>query len=838
MNQGDEIQQEDLHMAQPDPGSLADLDNRPHSPEPDNPQNEDNPATLEDLQIIQGFIEAIQGASLDNDKLPEDVIDRLQNPEKEVFNLDDQEELRTGIELYLDTETASEEVFNKARETFHRSLDRKGVEYDRIPSLFQVKEHIKEITGVYPIKEDMCPQTCIGYTGIFSDLDACPKCNSPCYNLQELAASGGRKKIPLRQFLTLPLGPQLQTHWRTPEGARDMRYRSKLTKDIFDQAKAHADQKIVIKTYKDIFHVQDGKITENDMLYQSKQSDCWIYIWVILDLAPDLRYKKCYIFPGGFIPGPNKPQNIESFLFPGFHHIAALSKEGLAIWDALENRSFISYLFILLGLADGPGLTYLNGLTGHSGAFGKEGATHYYPALLKPLNYSVDGCDHDDVDGSHLPIGNIEEYQKAVQIAEHQHNRKSTGITRPSIFILAVPHCFGGDLMHLISLNILDLLLDLWRGNLECDPTDDKNTWQWLVLVGDVWKNHGTRVVDTTPYLPGSFDRPPRNPAEKISSGYKAWEFLTYIFGLGPGLLHGILPNKYWKNYCKLVAGVRLLHQHSITKEQLVHGHKLLISFETEFEEIYYQHKASCLHFCHKSIHALLHIGPEVPRLGPGSGYTQWPMERTIGNLGEEIRQPSQPFANLAERGARRAQVNSLLALLPDLTPNKLLSHLSQDLGGGYILSMGDSCSRTISEVEKQAIHSFYQLQNIEITQAFDIRKFARLQLPNLQFVQTAWKETTKPLKKVRMSRNVMLKTLALVSIYGTPDPILLEESSGVLAVCQYKGIAALEVVAVKQIASCIAMVPFKEPGDRRYFVCEKMGLDIAFLAGSQEVDL
>ncbi|KAF8816949.1 hypothetical protein BYT27DRAFT_7247837 [Phlegmacium glaucopus] len=685
-----------------------------------------------------------------------------------------------------------------------------------------------------------------------------------------------------------------------------MQYRSKLTKDIFDQAKACADQKIVTETYEDIFHgdaylkaVQDRKITENDMvlmmsidgaqLYQSKQSDCWIYIWVILDLAPDLRYKKCYIFPGGFIPGPNIPQNIESFLFPGFHHIAALSKEGLAIWDVLENRSFISYLFILLGLADGPGLTYLNGLTGHSGAFGchlycpvqgrrKEGATHYYPALLKPLNYSVDGCDHDDVDGSHLPIGNIEEYQKAVQIvlksrtkAEHQHNRKSTGITRPSIFsafpedrVLAVPHCFGGDLMHLISLNIPDLLLDLWRGNLECDPTDDKNTWQWLVLVEDVWKNHGTRVVDTTPYLPGSFDRPPRNPAEKISSGYKAWEFMTYIFGPGPGLLHGILPNKYWKNYCKLVAGVRLLHQHSITKEQLVHGHKLLISFETEFEEIYYQHKASRLHFCHKSIHTLLHIGPEVPRLGPGSGYTQWPMERTIGNLGEEIRQPSQPFANLAERGAQCAQVNSLLALLPDLAPNKLLSHLSQDLGGGYILSMGDSCSRAISEVEKQAICSFYQLQNIEITQAFDIRKFARLQLPNLQFVRTAWKETTKPLKKVHMLRNVMFyrdtvikhptfaevqyffqgkvhgneETLALVSIYGTPDPILLEESSGALAVCQYKGIAALEVVAVKPIASCIAMVPFKELGDGRYFVCEKMGLDIAFLAGSQEVDL
>lgn len=182
-------------------------------------------------------------------------------------------------------------------------------------------------------------------------------------------------------------------------------------------------------------------------LYQSKQSDCWIYIWVILDLAPDLRYKKCHIFPGGFFPRPNKPGNIESFLFPGFHHLVALMKEGLAIWDASENISFVSDLFILLGLADGPGLTYLNGLTGHSGAFGcrlycpvkgrrKEGGNHYYPTLSKPENYSIEGSDHADVDANHLPIGRVSDYLTGLNAilglqtqAEHQHNRRMTGIT-------------------------------------------------------------------------------------------------------------------------------------------------------------------------------------------------------------------------------------------------------------------------------------------------------------------------------------------------------------------------------------------------------------------------
>ena len=138
-------------------------------------------------------------------------------------------------------------------------------------------------------------------------------------------------------------------------------------------------------------------------LYQSKQSDCWIYIWVILDLAPDLHYKKRHIFPGGFIPGPNKPKNVDSFIFPGLHHVAALMKEGLGVWDAARDLIFLSQPFLHLGTADSPGMTYLNGLTGHSGAFGcrlycavkgcrKEGGNHCYSALLKPNDYNVAGC--------------------------------------------------------------------------------------------------------------------------------------------------------------------------------------------------------------------------------------------------------------------------------------------------------------------------------------------------------------------------------------------------------------------------------------------------------------
>ena len=109
-----------------------------------------------------------------------------------------------------------------------------------------------------------------------------------------------------------------------------------------------------------------------------------------------------------------------------------------------------------------------------------------------------------------------------------------------------------------------------------------------MSLIGDTWKSHGQDIACCCPYLPGSFDCPPRNPAEKISSGYKAWEFLIYLFGYCPALLYAILPCHYWWNFCKLVSAVHLLQQWLITASQIKSAYLLVVTFIEEFEAIYY----------------------------------------------------------------------------------------------------------------------------------------------------------------------------------------------------------------------------------------------------------
>ncbi len=111
--------------------------------------------------------------------------------------------------------------------------------------------------------------------------------------------------------------------------------------------------------------------------------------------------------------------------------------------------------------------------------------------------------------------------------------------------------------MHLSALNLSDLMISLWCRTINCTLPDDQSTWTWVVLqCRKVWHDHGKAVAGTLHYLPSSFDHPPRNIAEKLMSRYKAWEFLLYMYGLGPGLLYGVLPKAYYTNYCKLVSGM------------------------------------------------------------------------------------------------------------------------------------------------------------------------------------------------------------------------------------------------------------------------------------------
>lgn len=122
-----------------------------------------------------------------------------------------------------------------------------------------------------------------------------------------------------------------------------------------------------------------------------------------------------------------------------------------------------------------------------------------------------------------------------------------------------------------------------------------------------------------------------------------------------------------------------------------------------EFEQLYYQRRADRIHFIRQSIHLLTHIASKTIRIGPLSCYSQWTIETAIGNLGAEIRQDRDPYANIAQRGILRAQLNSILAMFPHLKLRKdsmdSLPRGAKDLGQGYALLR--ACQKTVKPVEE-----------------------------------------------------------------------------------------------------------------------------------------
>ena len=741
------------------------------------------------------FIRMVREASLES-QLSAEELATLRNPRDHDSSPEVDCNLKHSIRNFIDLLGCSQDAYTAVRQNlFERDPDIPLLSYD------QVKRRVRNLSGVLTWEHHMCVDSCIGFTGPFADLEYCPKCGKPRYDQRKLEESEGLNKVPQKVFTTFPVGPQLQARWKSPEMAEKMFYRWRKTQELRQERAGSADGSWV---YNDILSgnaylsaVEDGSIGEYDtvlmlsidgaQLYEHKRSDCWIYIWIILDLGPDKHYKVRNILPGGVIPGPKAPDNIESFLFPGLAHLSALQKEGLHVWDAYHRRAALSFLFLILVLADAVAMAELSGSVGHHSRKGcrllcglvgrnKAQGAHYYPALLRPLHFKNHRTSsHLDIDITALPDVDPVQYRQDLYSVvtsrnktEYARCRFNAGISKPSIFggiprALQLPTCFTGDLMHQPIINMASLLFDLWCARSGLRDKDGSSFWPWAVLTGDVWVAHGAAVARIATHLPTSFGRTPRNPQEKISSGYKAWEFLYYLYGEGPGVFFNVLPTPYYYHFCKLVRAIRIIYQHRISQEQLVLAHKLLLEWCIEFEQLYYQRKPERLHFVRQCVHSLTHLAKETHRLGPLSLSAQWTMEHVIGIFGSLLKQPSNPFANLTSQAQKMAHINAMVAMWPSFEKTKDDPRGSVDLGDRYLLlgPKEDAGPHYITPTEEAALGTFCSIhQDSEDIDRKSVYRWGRLKLPSEQIARSRWKEVERCSDMARTDRNVKVHNL------------------------------------------------------------------------------
>ena len=168
-------QDEDSYPARNAQRPDVQADDLPGGPNDWNP--DDIVPHLDALRNSAKFIDGLRAATLDNGPIPFDVRERLRSPIAEPLHID--KVLRYCLDVYLATTGThgSEATYDD----ICAALKRLSPDIADILSHDQLKRKIAELTGVVPIMTDMCSNSCMAFTGPFSDLRACPECSAGRY---------------------------------------------------------------------------------------------------------------------------------------------------------------------------------------------------------------------------------------------------------------------------------------------------------------------------------------------------------------------------------------------------------------------------------------------------------------------------------------------------------------------------------------------------------------------------------------------------------------------------------------------------------------------------------
>ncbi|KAH9069670.1 hypothetical protein EDB83DRAFT_2204142, partial [Lactarius deliciosus] len=158
---------------------------------------------IDSIKVSQDFIKEIRAATLNNGNLDGDLIDRLRNPCEWPADISDPD-IRLSLNLFLAVTNASEDIYKSCRDAILRRYPESSV-----LSYHSVKKLVAEISGVVAVYDDMCINSCHGFTGPFSQLESCNVCGEArYYDATQLAST--HRKVSQQQFCTILLGPQLQ----------------------------------------------------------------------------------------------------------------------------------------------------------------------------------------------------------------------------------------------------------------------------------------------------------------------------------------------------------------------------------------------------------------------------------------------------------------------------------------------------------------------------------------------------------------------------------------------------------------------------------------------------
>jgi hypothetical protein len=431
-----------------------------------------------------------------------------------------------------------------------------------LPGLDQLRSRVAFLAGFKPQLYDCCPNSCICYSGPHDKLTACPYCRESRFH-----ADGQ----PRKRFTYIPLEPRLRAFATNTRLAKMRQYRANYQHetgkiaDVFD-SKCYRNlrtENIKIgettlpqKYFADARDVALGLSTDGFAPFKRRKQTAWPLIIFDYNLPPDVRFHLEHILSVGVIPGPKKPKDADSFLWPLVQELFRLAR-GVPAFDVLSGTRFALRAFLILVFGDIPAIAMVMRMKGHNG---------YAPCRMcnirglpvpdsagKTLYVPLDRSTHPNVicnalvvkhyDPRDLPLRTHNEFmQQADEVDLSETNKDAIRLSREygikgqpvlsHLHSLKFPLSFPYDFMHLIWENILKNLILHWTGAFK--GLDDGV--ECYELSGVIWRGVGDYMARAGSTVPSAYGVRVLNIAlDGVSVSAEMWSFWALF--VGPVLL-------------------------------------------------------------------------------------------------------------------------------------------------------------------------------------------------------------------------------------------------------------------------------------------------------------
>lgn len=222
--------------------------------------------------------------------------------------------------------------------------------------------------------------------------------------------------------------------------------------------------------------------TDGVKVFKSRRDfHIWPLILINLNLPPQERYKRRNILVVGFVPGPDNPKDMDSFLAPLVKEFMALEEGIEGVWNGWRKTAFTLRAYICIVSGDMPARATLQGFKGNRAL--RHCPYCYQPGVWNKTVYCPSRLPSDVPSGAKVPLAssfkspenlhmrNHEETMKigrVISMTKSEDTRKKYGINGiPMLAHLAsidLIRSFPPDSMHLFFENVIPDMAAHWRG--------------------------------------------------------------------------------------------------------------------------------------------------------------------------------------------------------------------------------------------------------------------------------------------------------------------------------------------------------------------------------------